>query len=69
MLYPPIANLLEQVDGRYLLVNVVAKRARQIAHEANELDGGELPELPVSLSIKEVAAGELTATLKEEYLK
>ena len=31
MLYPPIANLLEQVDGRYLLVNVVAKRARQIA--------------------------------------
>ena len=69
MLYPPIANLLEQVDGRYLLVNVVAKRARQIAHEANELDGGELPEKPVTMAIKEVAAGELTATLKEEYLK
>ena len=69
MLYPPIANLLEQVDGRYLLVNVVAKRARQIAHEATELDGGALPEKPVTMAIKEVAAGELPATLKEEYLK
>ena len=69
MLYPPIADLLEQVDGRYLLVNVDAKRARQIALEANELDGGELPEKPVTMAIKEVAAGELTASLKEEYLK
>ena len=69
MLYPPIPNLLEQVVGRFLLVNVVAKRARQIAHEANELDGGERPEMPVTMAIKEVAAGELTATLKEEYLK
>ena len=68
MLYPPIANLLEQVEGRYLLVNVVAKRARQIALEANEF-GEELPEKPVPMAIKEVAAGELTATLKDEYLK
>ena len=68
MLYPPIADLLEKVDGRYLLVNVVAKRARQIALEANEF-GEELPEKPVTTAIKEVAAGELTASLKEEYLK
>ena len=50
-------------------MNVVAKRARQIALEANELDGGELPEKPVTMAIKEVAAGELTASLKEEYVK
>ena len=68
MLYPPIANLLEQVEGRYLLVNVVAKRARQIALEANEF-GEELPEKPVTMAIKEVAAGQLTASLKDEYLK
>ena len=68
MLYPPIANLLEQVDGRYLLVNVVAKRARQISLEANEF-GEELPEKPVTMAIKEVAAGELTASLQDEYLK
>ena len=68
MLYPPIANLLEQVDGRYLLVNVVAKRARQISQEAND-EKLELPEKPVTMAIKEVAAGQLNATLKEEYLK
>ena len=68
MLYPPIANLLEQVDGRYLLVNVVAKRAREIAQEANDNDVN-LPEKPVTMAIREVAAGQLTATLKEEYLK
>ena len=31
MLYPPVADLLKNVDSRYLLVNVVAQRARQIA--------------------------------------
>ena len=66
MLYPPIADLLENVDGRYLLVNVVAKRARQIAEEANEF-GEELPEKPVTLAIREVAEGKLTAEVKDEY--
>ena len=68
MLYPPIADLLEQVDGRYLLVNVVAKRAREIAQDANDNDVN-LPEKPVTMAIREVAAGDLSATLKEEYLK
>ena len=68
MLYPPVADLLKDVQSRYLLVNVVAQRARQIAAEAEEF-GEELPEKPVTMAIKEVAAGELTATLKEEYLK
>ena len=66
MLYPPIADMLEKVDGRYLLVNVVAKRARQIAQEANEF-GEELPDKPVTMAIWEVAEGKLTATVKEEY--
>lgn len=68
MLYPPIADLLEQVDGRYLLVNVVAKRARQIAQEHQDLEEKEdLPEKPVTMAIQEVAEGKLTATIKEEY--
>lgn len=66
MLYPPIADLLEKVDSRYLLVNVVAKRARQIADEANEF-GEELPEKPVTMAIQEVAEGKLTAAIKDEY--
>ena len=68
MLYPPVADLLKNVDSRYLLVNVVAQRARQIASEAEELQE-ELPEKPVTLAIREVADGKLTASLKEEYKK
>ena len=68
MLYPPVADLLKNVDSRYLLVNVVAHRARQIAAEAEAFQE-DLPEKPVTMAIKEVAAGELTATLKDEYLK
>ena len=66
MLYPPVADLLKGVKSRYLLVNVVAQRARQIAEEAEEF-GEELTEKPVTLAIREVAEGKLTATLKEEY--
>ena len=68
MLYPPVADMLKNVESRYLLVNVVAQRARQIASEAEALNE-ELPEKPVTMAIKEVAAGELTAGLKEEYRK
>lgn len=66
MLYPPVAELLKNVDSRYLLVNVVAQRARQIAQEAEELQE-DLPEKPVTLAIREVADGKLTAELKDEY--
>lgn len=68
MLYPPVAELLKDIQSRYLLVNVVAHRARQIAVEADELNE-ELPDKPVTLAIREVADGKLSATLKEEYLK
>ena len=68
MLYPPVANLLKNIDSRYLLVNVVAQPARQIAAEAQELDE-ELPDKPVTMAIREVADGKLTASLKDEYMK
>ena len=67
MLYPPVADLLKNVSSRYLLVNVVAQRARQIAENAEAIQE-ELPEKPVTLAVREVAAGELTAALKEEYM-
>ncbi len=66
MLYPPVADLLKNVDSRYLLVNVVAHRARQIAVEAEAFQE-ELPEKPVTLAIQEVADGKLSASVKEEY--
>lgn len=66
MLYPPVADLLKDVSSRYLLVNVVAHRARQIAAEAEEFNE-DLPEKPVTLAIWEVADGKLSAGLKDEY--
>ncbi len=68
MLYPPMSELLTYIDSRYLLVNVVARRARQIAIEAREF-GEVLPEKPVTLAIREVADGKLAAEVKKEYLR
>ena len=67
MLYPPVADLLKNMESRYLRVNVVAHRARQIAAEAEEFQE-ELPEKPVTLAIQEVADGKLDASLKDEYM-
>ena len=66
MLYPPVADLLKNVSSRYLLVNVVAQRARAIANEAEE-NQETLTEKPVTLAIREVAEGKLSADLKEAY--
>lgn len=68
MLYPPMSELLNYVDSRYLLVNVVARRARQISIEA-EQEGYALEQKPVTLAIREVAEGKLTATVKDEYIR
>ena len=66
MLYPPVADMLKNVDSRYLLVNVVAQRARTIAAEAEAFQE-ELPEKPVTLAIREVADGKLSGSVKEDY--
>ena len=66
MLYPPVADLLKNVDSRYLLVNVVAHRARQIGAEAEAFQE-ELTDKPVTLAIREVAEGKLSASVKDDY--
>ena len=68
MLYPPMSELAAKAGSRYLLVNLVAHRARQIAAEAEAFQE-DLPEKPVTMAIEEVADGELSATVKEEYMK
>ena len=47
--------------NRYMLVNAVARRARQIAENA-EMEGEVLDEKPVTLAIHEVADGKLDAS-------
>ena len=60
MLYPAMNQLTAYVPNRYMMVNVVARRARQIAAEAEET-GEHLDEKPVTLAINEVAEGEYRA--------
>ena len=61
MLYPAMNKLTSYVPNRYMLVNVVARRARQIAENAEET-GEHLDEKPVTMAINEVAEGKLDAT-------
>ena len=56
MLYPAMTKLTEHIPNRYMMVIVVARRARQIAQEA-EVNGEPLEEKPVTLAIDEVAEG------------
>ena len=60
MLYPAMSKLSAYVPNRYMLVNVVARRARQIAENAEE-NGEILEEKPVTMAIHEVAEGKLDA--------
>ena len=61
MLDPAMNKLTSYVPNRYMLVNVVARRARQIAENAEEI-GEHLDEKPVTMAINEVAEGKLDAT-------
>ena len=56
MLYPAMNKLTANVPNRYMLVNVVARRARQIAQESEDL-GEKMDVKPVTLAINEVAEG------------
>ncbi len=56
MLKPSMQELMKRVGNRYLLVNLAAQRARDIAEEA-EKSGESLPDKAVKLALDEIAAG------------
>ncbi len=64
MLYPAMSSLLKNINSRYLMVNVVARRARQISLES-ETFHEPLSDKPVTLAIREVAEGKLVASIQE----
>ncbi len=66
MLYPAMSSLLEHVNSRYLLVNVIARRACQLSIES-EITHEPLTDKPVTIAIREVAEGKLVAALKDKY--
>jgi DNA-directed RNA polymerase subunit omega len=57
MLYPAMNKLNDEVPNRYLLVNMVSRRARQLSDAADDM-GEKLTEKAVTTAINEVAAGE-----------
>ena len=65
MLNPSMADLLEKVDNRYLLVNVAAKRAREIA-EVAEINEVKLTEKPVTLALEDIVSGRVVNLTKVE---
>lgn len=66
LLYPSVDALNEEVPNRYLLVNVVARKAREIADDAENL-GEHLTEKPVTLAINEVADGKVKVDPEDLY--
>ena len=65
MLYPSLASLLKQVNSRYLLVNIIARRARDLS-AMNDYREDENYEKPVSRAIEEIHNGELRVTVPED---
>lgn len=61
MLYPAMSKLTSRIPNRYMLVDVVARRARQIADEADR-DEIHLDEKAVTLAVHEVADGKIDAS-------
>lgn len=58
MFNPDLTEVLEKYDSRYSLVSATAKRAREIAAQAEE-NGDILEEKPVSLALDEIIAGKI----------
>ena len=75
MIHPRIDQLLDQVDSRYALVIVAAKRARQINNYHHQLGEGTFDEFPpplirsrsknyLTMSLEEIAEGKISYDYK-----
>ncbi len=58
MVLYPMNEMLVNIESRYMLVNIVAHRARQISEQA-EQEHISLTEKPVTIALEEVRSGEL----------
>lgn len=58
MVDPPIDDLLKQVNSKYALVVLAAKRARMLTEKETVSPNGK-PVKAVSIALKEIASGKL----------
>ena len=76
MIHPPIEKLLDQVDSKFTLVSLAAKRGRQINSYFSQLGEGlgsivppqvaSVSRKPLSIALEEIAAEKITFTRIEE---
>jgi DNA-directed RNA polymerase subunit omega len=74
VIHPRIDELLDNVDSRYALVIVAAKRARQINNYHHQLGEGTFDEFPplvesrsknyLTMALEEVSEGKIKSTIK-----
>ena len=62
-------GLLEHVDSKFTLVNVVTKRAKQLNNGAPPLTENSNPNKPVSTAFAEVALGKIPSHRNKEGIK
>ena len=60
MLYPSIDSLLNEVDSKYMLVTISAKRARDIREKEDLQVDNPTSDKYVGYALEEIAAGKLT---------
>lgn len=61
---PPVNELQDKVGTRYMLVTVVAKRARQLVLDPERIGNRK----PVSVAVDELYNDKLSIKFPEEYL-
>ena len=76
MIYPSIEDLLSQVDSKFSLVTLAAKRGRQINSYFSQLGEGlgsivppqvaSVSRKPLSIALEEIVAGKVTYTRREQ---
>ena len=76
MIEPPIETLLDQVDSKFTLVTLSAKRGRQINSYFNQLGEGlgsivppqvtSISRKPLSIALEEIYAGKVKAVRSAE---
>ena len=65
MVKPPLKKLESQVDSKYTLVTLAAKRARELT----DAESTHATDKPVSLAFYEIAEGEVTYKRTKEGIK
>lgn len=65
MLEPTMSDLLEKIPNRYLLVNIAAKRARDIADSAEKAEE-PLDEKPVKIALYDIIDGRVRPAEEQE---